>query len=694
MGAPPLGSPSAANLLEAAFAAFRAGEIERARALCEAGLRASPKHPDGLLLRGILRHMAGQPQRALQDVERAIAVRPHDPFAHFTLGQMRLDAGKHAIAATAFRRALELDANFAPAWVTLGIALRATGKPAAALDAYDRALALLPNDPNVAYNRANALLELDRIDDAIVGYRRAVALAPDHVDAWRALGDLLERALDHAGAAEALERRRMLQPDAPGIDAALGRVYAAGERYEAALAALERAVPRAPDDAALQLALAHVKATGLGLVDEAVLHAEQAAALEPSSLHASALLFAQNYVPSLSADALFERHLAWQRQFEAPQVPRTLPARSREPDRRLRVGFVSADLYLHPVALFLLPLVRSLDRRRLEVTCYYVGNRRRDGLTAELERDADRWRAIDQPSAAIEPIIADDIDILVDLGGHTRGDLLEIFAHKPAPVQVSWLGYPNTTGLSRMDYRLTDAIVDPPGPADRLSTERLIRLPHGFHCYVPREAAPAPGPAPARAAGCVTFGSLNALAKLSDDAVAGWAAVLRAVPARLLIQRRGLAAAPARAAVRARFAAHGIAGDRLLLQPGDGGGPFEAYRQIDIALDTFPYNGTTTTCEALWMGVPVVTWLGDRHAARVSASLLTRIGQTDLIGGSPADFVAIAAALAADLERLGTLRATLRDRMMASPLCDPVGFARDVEAALRAIWVEWCTGPE
>ncbi|MBV8165303.1 MAG: hypothetical protein JO021_00830, partial [Alphaproteobacteria bacterium] len=434
-----------------------------------------------------------------------------------------------------------------------------------------------------------------------------------------------------------------------------------------------------------------IKLSGLGLIAEGVAHAEQAAALEPSPGYTSAALFAQSYRSDLSPEALFERHLDWQRHVEAPTPPRRLAPRARDADRRLRVGFVSADLYGHPVGRFLLPLLDHLDRAAFETTCY-PSNRRSDPVTAQLMARADHWRPLGSTAADAAAMIADDgIDILVDLGGHTSGDVLEIFAHRPAPLQVTWLGYPNTTGMTRIDYRLTDAVADPPGAADALSSERLIRLPAGFHCFIPPAAAPEVGPLPAGRDGPITFGSLNALAKLSDATLAAWARVLEATPgSRLMIRRSGLAAATARDALTARCAAQGIDGTRLLLVAGGAGGSFEAYRDIDIALDCFPYNGTTTTCDALWMGVPVVTWAGDRHAARVGASLLHRVGLDALVGQSTDDFVAIAARLAGDRAALSALRATLRGRMAASPLCDGPGFARAVGGAFRRIWQERC----
>jgi predicted O-linked N-acetylglucosamine transferase (SPINDLY family) len=287
------------------------------------------------------------------------------------------------------------------------------------------------------------------------------------------------------------------------------------------------------------------------------------------------------------------------------------------------------------------------------------------------------------------------IDIVVDCSGHTAANRLTALSRKPAPVQVTWLGYPATTGLPAIDYRLTDAIADPPD-ADAFSSETLVRLPNGFLCYGPPPAAPAVSPLPARQSGTIVFGSFNNPAKINAGVVAAWTRLLAAVPrARLLLKAKQFGDAPTRALFLDRFAASGCDPARIDLLPADRAldDHLAQYAKIDIALDPFPYNGTTTTCEALWMGVPVITLRGDRHAARVGASLLTRVGLEDWIAADIDAYVATAAAFAADLDRLAALRGGLRQRVMASPLTDPVGFARDVEWAYRDLWQRYCKSP-
>jgi predicted O-linked N-acetylglucosamine transferase (SPINDLY family) len=291
----------------------------------------------------------------------------------------------------------------------------------------------------------------------------------------------------------------------------------------------------------------------------------------------------------------------------------------------------------------------------------------------------------------------DGIDILVDLAGHTSGHRLGAFARKPAPLQVSWLGYPDTTGLSAIDYRLTDSIVDPPGAADGFSSERLVRLPDGFHCYTPSDAAPDVAPLPAEKNGFVTFGSFNNLSKVNRGVLDAWADVLgRISGSRLVLKSRWLHMPEVCERIRKLLEQRGVARDRieLVAKLPTSAEHLALYGDIDIALDTFPYNGATTTCEALWMGVPVVTLAGDRHAARLGASMLSRVGLEGLVADRPQDYVEAATRLATDLPALARLRADLRGRVAASPLCDGPGFTRQLEAAFRTMWREWCArGP-
>lgn len=460
-----------------------------------------------------------------------------------------------------------------------------------------------------------------------------------------------------------------------------------GGESESALRALQDLNERFPDLPHVYLSLGYVLAH-MGRVAEGLAAYRQALALRPEDLDAhSNLLLALNYSAEHSADELFDAHRRFGQQVV---LPAAAPAPDRTAGRRLRVGYLSPDLYAHVVACFLLPIVARHDRAGFEVYCYYTRDVN-DAVTDGLRGLADRWAdCAGRTDAEIAARIrADGIDILVDLAGHTAHQRLGVLARRPAPVQVTYLGYPNTTGLAAVDWRITDATADPPGASDRLNVERLVRLPRSFLCYRPGpETGPVP-PLPAERAGRITFGCFNNLQKLSDPFLAVAARTLEAVAgSQLVIKAKPLQFESVREHLVERFRRVGGDPARLVLRAW---APsvrehIASYGGIDIALDSFPYNGTTTTCEALWMGAPVVTLAGDRHASRVGASLLHSMGLDSLVARDPDEFVRIAAGLAGDVAALARLRAGLRDRLKRSPLMDETGFVRELEAAYLQIW--------
>ncbi len=459
------------------------------------------------------------------------------------------------------------------------------------------------------------------------------------------------------------------------------------EDYEAARAELERLRELAPDRPAIHFRLGYVQRQ-MGEIAEALASYRRALELQPGSADThSELLLTLNYSAAHDAEAVFEEH---RRYGERHVQPTPAPAPDRSWPRRLRIGYLSPDFCSHVVSCFSLPVIARHDRDRFEVCCYHAGQVN-DAVTEGLRALADRW----VPCAAmsdeqiVERIRADRVDILVDLAGHTAHHRLGVLARRAAPLQATWIGYPNTTGLRAVDYRISDARADPPGVTDRLHSERLLRLPRTFLCYRPgpeiRPGAPLPGTRP----GQVTFGCFNNFQKLSDPFFAAAARLLQEVPdARLLLKAKPLKFPSVAARVRERFAAAGIAAERVILRPWEPGvtDHLAAYGAVDIALDSFPYNGTTTTCEAMWMGVPVVTLEGDRHASRVGSSLLHSVGLGELVARDAGDYVRIAAALAADRPRLAALREGMRERLRASPLMDERGFVSDLEGALLEAW--------
>lgn len=462
-------------------------------------------------------------------------------------------------------------------------------------------------------------------------------------------------------ARDALERARQIEPDSPLLSTPFGRLHTELGDHQMAIAMHRKATASNPTDPMIH----------------------------------SMLLCAMNYSDAVTQNDIFDAARKSPLRRLAPSAPRG-DATVTDALRKLRVGFVSPDLRRHSVGYFLLPLIEQLDRTQISAICY-SDTLQPDAITDKFRAAADEWRASGRlrDDALAKQIRADRIDVLIDLCGHWVHNRLAVFAQRPAPLQISWLGYPNTTGLSTIDYRITDEIADPPGDGDALHTETLLRIPAPFVCYGGALPAPDAAPPPCLRKGAVTFGSFNNLAKLSDSTVRLWARILQAVPGSgLLLKSGGAGDAEVQRSFGGRLAGHGIDPARVqwLAWRGTTEEHLSAYANMDVALDPFPYNGTTTTCEALWMGVPVVALRGDRHAGRVSASLLSAAGFPEWIADTQGQYVETAVRLATDTAGLAALRQSLRARMTASALCDGAGFARRFEAALRKVWVSHCTG--
>jgi predicted O-linked N-acetylglucosamine transferase (SPINDLY family) len=399
-----------------------------------------------------------------------------------------------------------------------------------------------------------------------------------------------------------------------------------------------------------------------------------------------------NYDPAYDSPTIFAEHRAWGARHADPltaQAP--LRANDRTPDRRLRVGYVSSHFLAHAVNFFVEPILASHDHRHFEVFCY-SNVAQQDATTQRLRSYADTWRSIVGLSDRETSDLARDdrIDILVDLAGHIGGTRLLVFAHKPAPVQVTYIGYQNTTGMLAMDYRLTDDYSDPPGATDEFYTEKLVRLPRIFFCYMPSNDAPAVSQPPVLENGVVTFGSFNNITKVTPQVLEAWARILVRVPNSRLILLADMAES-LKSYLISTFENYGVSRERLELadrRPREG--YLELIQRADIALDPFPFNGHTTTCDALWQGVPVVTLSGGSYVSRFGGSGLATLGLNDLIAADVQHYIEIASGLASDSSRLQHLRATLRERMAASPLMDFTGFTRNLEAEYRKMWIDWC----
>jgi predicted O-linked N-acetylglucosamine transferase (SPINDLY family) len=627
--------------------------------------------------------------------QRRAAAKLGSPVSPLLATAVRLhQAGQLGAAEACYRQVLAAQPNLAEAHSNLGNALAAQGKLGEAVAAYREAIGIKPDLAEVYSNLGNALTAQGNLDEAVAACRRAIGIKSNYAEAHSNLGNALgaQGKLDEAVAA--YRQAIGIKPDLPETHSNLGGALAAQGRLDEAVAALRQAISIKPDYAAAHSNLGGALAKQ-GRLDEAIAAYRQAISIKPDYAKAfSSLLLCLNYDDRSTNDQLFAAHREWDERY-GQRAPRfTVYPNDRDPARRLRIGYLSPDFRQHSVAYFVEPLLSGHDRQKVEVFCY-AETTRPDSVTTRLQGLADHWLVTvglsDQRLA--ERIRTDGIDILVDVAGHSAGNRLLVFARKPAPVQVTWLGYPNTTGLKAIDYRLVDAVTDPAGEADAWASETLVRLEDGFLCYRGLRDGPEPTPPPCLKTGTVTFGSFNNPAKVSTATFDAWAKVLSRLPqARLILKGMSFADAATRALFFARLGDRGVSTERVEIMawlPGSAE-HLALYHRVDIALDPFPYNGTTTTCEALWMGVPVITLRGHRHAGRVGASLLTQIGLTDLIASSIDEYVEIAAALVGNPGRLDELRRALRPRMAASPLCDEGAFARKMEAAFRTMWQQWC----
>jgi protein O-GlcNAc transferase len=541
-----------------------------------------------------------------------------------------------------------------------------------------------------ALHVAAQLQQTGQIPAAKMVFELIVAADADHADALFFLGVTCHQLGQSAQGIDFMRRAIVLQPNNRLYHFNFGIINAEMGDTDAAIEAYERSIQIQPTADACN------NCAGLllnqGRLDEALELFRRGSELNPDDIdQQSNFLYTLSYKPHPNVREIFNWHKQFGQRHEraiAPMPPRARVDGARA-DQRLRIGYVSADFRQHAVAHFIEPVLATHDAKRFEIFCYYnypAG----DAVTWRFEKLAHHWRVISNRSDedVANMIRADGIDILVDLAGHTPLNRLRVFARKPAPVQASWIGYSSTTGLTRMDYRITDTISDPIGVTDDLYTEKLVRLPDTYSCFQPLANSPDVGALPAMQSGHVTFGSFNNFIKMTPEVLQTWAHILQRVPTSiLLLKYRSFEAQKIRALVLVAFAQHGVQPARIhFLGSDDYHTHLRAYHQVDIALDTFPHNGDTTTCDALWMGVPVVVNTGVNHVGLMGASRLRSVGLEDLVARNNDHYVDIACALANDVPRLEKLRATLRETMKASPLMDAPRFTRNLEAAYENMW--------
>ena len=707
-----------------------AGRLDEALAQYRVALEADEGIPELWFNAGNMMRELAMPAEAEAAYRRAIALRHDMPGAHFHLADILHASERRDEALAEWRTVLELKPDHALAWRRVVHALEASGRKEEAEKALAEAVARVPSEAWLLRRLADYRFADGDLDEAEGLYRRAIGVDPAAIEAHNGLGVILASRGDLDGSlacfewAEAIDaehaptqanlatlntrRNRMdlaipqyrralaidqdMEEAVTGLVKSLARVGACGEAVTVAAAAAARRPDSAEIGQALGFALTHQ-----GRIGEALDTFAAARRSDPEHVlaHLNAA-FTSLYSDAMTAEEVTELHrdLIGAVERRQPQGIAPVPA-DRDPARRLKIGYLGPDFRGHPVGYFIESALVHHDRDAFELFCY-ADVVRPDAVTERMQQLGHTWRDVygwdvERLEAQIR---ADGIDVLVELGGHSAGQCVGLLPRRPAPIQALYLGYPCTSGVAAVDYVISDAIVSPPELA-RLYTEKVMALDGCFLCFRPYPDAPPVAPLPALVNGCVTFGCYNNLPKLSPSAIALWARVLHAVPdSWLALKAPGLGDPPTRQLFWRQLEAHGIARDRVWL---DGiTSPLSAflaeYGRIDIALDSLPYGGGTTTCEALWMGVPVVSLAGRHFYSRMGASILTQAGLPNLVADSPDDFVRIAADLAADVDGLARLRAGLREQVRASAVCDGPRYARALEAAYRAMWTEYVAG--
>jgi len=532
-----------------------------------------------------------------------------------------------------------------------------------------------------------------RFPDAAVVLQRAIQLEPDNAAVCSMLADSSLHQGQTAKAAEYYRMALQQRPDDPKLLTNLAGILSGMHRSSEAEPLLRRAVQLAPHLSKPYTNLGS-SLQAQGKVDEALEVYENGLknADDDPQLHSNYLL-ARHYSAIQDSKGSLVAHKAWGQRHACSRTPHRFKVSERCNTGKLRVGYISPDFRTHSVPYFLMPLFENYDRDAFEVICY-SDVYKQDSMTRRLQGQVDGWRnTVGFTDEKVDQRIrSDGIDILVDLAGHTADNRLGVFARRSAPVQITWLGYPDTTGLDEMDYRISDGYADPSG-FEEYCSEQLLRLDKCFLCYGPPQDVPLPGCSPVGENGFLTFGSFNNLAKINNEVLRLWADVLKMVPgSRLVIKNPGLTDAATRQDYLSRIAAHGIDTARITLKglSSDTKSHLDEYGNIDIGLDTFPYNGTTTTCEAMWMGVPVLTLAGNVHASRVGSSLLQACNMDHWIAESPQQYIDLAVKYAFNSEDLASERHTLRERMAGSILCDAKRFTGSMEEALLHAWHSWC----
>lgn len=672
---------------------FAGGRIGEAKTAGEVVLASDADNAAVLHMLGLIAHQQHDLDGALSYLRKAQQAAPDDASIVCDLGGILHLQERLSEAEACFERALVLQPANGHAFYNLGCTLQAQGHAARAETCYRNALQILPGAVHILSNLGGCLQEQGRVDEAIACYRQALDANPDDISALNNLGVSLNINEFSIEAYACFSRVIVLQPDFIRAYTYLGLAYYAHADYEQALRLHKRAL--AIDNTYTE---AHFS---IGVVLQALCRPQEALeyyeqALQTNADHARArdnLLMALHFIPGLSQQQIFDAHVQYGRHVEKslkPCWPRHTNGKDKE--RRLRIAYVSGDFRNHAVAYFIEPVFAHHDKAHFEIYCY-SNSAQHDAFTERLIAHVDHWQNCVSMSddQLAQRIREDGIDILIDLAGHTAHNRLLTFARKPAPVQITYLGYPGSSGLSAMDYRITDGRIEPVDDmCDRYYIETLLRVPESMWCYSPVPDMPDITPLPALHNGYVTFGSFNNVNKISDACIELWATLLRTIPTSRLMMVT-VPDGEVRTRLTQQFQGLGIDPRRIQFQVRLPSYEFQlALQKVDITLDPFPVNGATTTCESLWMGVPVLALVGERFLARAGLSVLSAARLPDFAAKTPEELIGTATLLANNLPLLANIRAGLRDHLKFTPLLDQQGFTRNLESLYREAWTQWC----
>ena len=639
---------------------FEKGELEEAERLYRDVLRKQPRHSKSFYLLGVIAHQAGDDIDALKLVKRAIELSPEKPDFYSGCGEIYFALGDCESAVDYFKKALGLKPDFIQAYYNLGKIYKKLGNLSEAAKNYKQAFELKPGSAELAFELGDILHDQGRYQESVAAFERAIELNPQHIKAYNNLGILYSDSGRLSEARECYKKVLEINPDVFEAYNNMGNIYKDMGSHEKALEQYEKALSLSPDYADAN----------------------------------SNYLLCLNYQTEITQEDIFNAHKKWGLQ-RLSHLDITQPAYKNtfNPDRRLRIGYVSPDFRNHSVARFIEPVFANHNKDKFEIYAY-SNSLQSDGFTERFKSVTDHWRDITfkNDEDAAEIIHEDNIDILIDLAGHTARNRLSVFFFRPAPLQLTYLGYPATTGLPAIQYRLTDTWADPPEISDQYYTETLIRLPHGFLCYQPPDEnidiTELPGLTEP-----VTFGCFNNYAKINLPLIKLWSSILKQLPeSRLLLKASQFRDAELCESVLHYFEEQGINISRVelvrLVESFED--HMSLYNKVDIALDTYPYNGTTTTCEALWMGIPVISLAGNSHHSRVGVSILSATGLPEFIAESPDNYVGIALSLANDKTKLSDYRKNIRGKVRKSSLTDARQFTLDLEQVYSDIWKKLC----